>query len=548
MNGFDSLRRHTLPEKSTRTWRDYVAYPFLLTTAYFHRIFQICAWHFVIYLVVSQMLVKGVFYIFMTSAMLPIFQDLNVDIIELQILVTIVSSPWSLKPVIGALSDLLTIRGYHKRYWLIQSVLMGIVAASLTFATRSVPAMLALSFVGINHEMAIVDLLTESKYAEKMQEFPESGTDLVTFVSGLQMAGGTIAMIFTGYVSDVKAFWIFFMLAIILAATPLIPSVLGWLPEIHEPHNSCIEMDWSLFSQNKSIFIVVFFTGLAGPVVAFFSTYANKWAGLILGTLLLMGLIIGTYSAFPRLIAHVALYQVLVRLSKPSMRTALDYFFTATPQCLSDGPHFTFTYFITYTGLISQVVGFFGAWLYQSTLSKFRYRPVLIFTTALVGLGGLSDLIIVLRWNRRLGISDRAFYIIGEAVFESIVAMLYWIPSSVIISKVCPQGMESATYAFLAGISNFGLILAKLSGAAIYKTAGVSKCSFGNLWLLVLVFHILLPIIGGVPATFLIPNLYQNVDIVARERMLIRETDAIEFEQYTSGDSELDFQEPFPRN
>jgi len=478
----------------------------------------------------------------LSTAMLPIFQNLGVGVSELQMFVTIAASPWSVKPITGILSDLLTIRGYHKRYWLVHGAVVGIVASSLLFATQSIPRILVLCFLGLNYEMAVVDLLTESKYAQQMQEFPETGGDLVTFATGLQMIGGTIAMGFAGEVSDEKIFLVFYVIAVILACSPLLPSLLGWLPEEQEINVRCVEFDKSLFRQNRAVFIVVAFAGLAGPAVAFLATYSNKWLGLSCAVLLLIGIMAGTYTAFPLLIANVALYQLVVRISKPSIGTALDYFFTAKPDCLVDGPHFGFKYFITYTGITSQCVGFLGVWLYQLVLSKYRYRPVLILTTALVGLGGLSDLIIVLRLNIAIGIPDHAFYIIGEAVFESVVAMLYWVPSSIVISKVCPVGLESVTYAFLAGISNFGLILSELLGAVIYESAGVTKCSFDNLWWLVLVFHILVPIIVGVPATLLIPNAYQNVELLNEERMLIQETSDIEFESFSGDDNEVDFE------
>ena len=485
--------------------------PFILIKDYFKRITTICQWRFVVFLVVSQMLVKGLLYRLAQTTMLPIFKDMGVDAGDLQVFSTIAMSPWSIKPVIGVLSDLFTVRGYHKRYWLVQAICAGIGSASLTFFVDQWPFVLVLCFMGLNYEMSIVDLLTEGKYAEKMQEHPESGSDLITFVNGLQALGSIIAMSFIGHVSDLKLFWILFIVATVMAAVPLGPAVLGWLPE-QRFSKSFVEIDWVLFRKNRAIFAVVAFTGLAGPVVAFLATYASRAVGLTCAVLLLVGAVTGSYMAFTPVIAQIGLYQVLTRLTKPSMGTALDYFFTS-PQ----GPNFSFKYYITYTGIASACVGFATVWLYQAFLSKWRFRSVLIFTTCLVGVGGLSDLLIVLRVNLKMGISDHAFYFFGEAVFESACEMLYWIPSSVIIAKVCPPGLESATYAFLAGISNFALMVAELSGAMIFEAAGVGKDNFDALWWLVLTFHIALPILGGVPITWLIPDLTQDAAILREE-------------------------------
>ncbi|MDB9801319.1 folate/biopterin family MFS transporter [Flavobacteriaceae bacterium] len=545
------LDRYRLPVKDERTAKDYLLYPFRMIRSYFIRIKQMCDWRFILFLMISQMLIKGILYRISETTMLPIFKNMGVGAARLQIYMTVAMSPWSLKPVVGVLSDILTFYGYHKRYWLIQSICIGIIGALLTFPLQIIPTLLVLCFLALNYEMSIVDLLTESKYAEKMQEFPESGSDLITFVNGLQTIGSIVAMSFIGVLSDLKLFWVLFLIASIMAAIPLLPSFFGWLPEtrVIESQHKCVYVDKPLFVKYKSIFLVVGFTGISGPVVAFLATFGNKYVGMVGASILLVSSVIGSYLAFPRIIANIGLYHVLARLTKPSMSTALDYFFTANAICLPDGPHFSFKYYITYTGITSQCMAFAAVWIYQSWLSKWRFRTVLITTTCLVGLGGVSDLLIVLRLNKHIGVSDHAFYMFGEAIFESVVEMLYWIPSSIIISKVCPKGLESATYAFLAGISNFGLMISSLMGSIIFEAVGVKKCNFDALWWLILCFHIILPIIGGIPATLLIPNVKQDTILLHEEdsdHILVRETtNEQEFSRFTSDDIELDFEYEF---
>lgn len=543
--------RHELPPRELRKLKDYLLYPFLLIKCYFKRIISICQWRFIFFLIISQMIVKGLLYRLTMSGMLPIFKNLGVGAADLQVYMTIAMSPWSIKPIVGILSDLIAFRGYHKRYWLIISIVVGTTFAGLMFASATLPLWLLLCYMGLNYELAIVDLLTEGKYAEKMQKYPEIGSDLVTFVHGLQTVGSIIAMSFIGHVADEKAFWVFFLISVIAAVSPLIPSMLGWLPEdrVNDGRHRWFSVDKPLFNRNRAMFIVIGFTGLAGPVVAFLATYTNRFVGLISALLLLTGSLAGSYLAFPRVIAHIGLYQVVSRLVNPSMGTALDYFYTADKVCLPDGPHFSFKYYITYTGIAAACVAFVAVWLYQAFLSKWRFRSVLVFTSCLVGFGGVADMLIVLRVNRRLGISDHAFYFFGDAVFETMVDMLYWIPSSVIISKVCPRGMESATYAFIAGISNFALMVAELLGAIIFSAAGVKKCSFDALWWLILCFHIALPVIGGIPATLLIPNLKQDAVVLEENepptpRSVITLTrtedhEVIEFDQFITDEDEF---------
>ena len=131
--------------------------------------------------------------------------------------------------------------------------------------------------------------------------------------------------------------------------------------------------------------------------------------------------------------------------------------FTASSDCVPDGPHFDYEYYVSFNGLISAVIAFVAIWLYQMLFSQWKFRTVLIFTTLIDAASSIFDVFIVYRWNiSLLGIGDKAFYMIGSAIVENVIAMLYWIPASAIIGKVSMPGMESAIYAFIAGCANFG--------------------------------------------------------------------------------------------
>ena len=151
-------------------------------------------------------------------------------------------------------------------------------------------------------------------------------------------------------------------------------------------------------------------------------------------------------------------------------------------------------------------------------MAKRKFRTVLITTLIMSSLAGLIDLAMVKRWNLEIGIPDKVFYVLGEAIIENMVNMLFWIPSSAIISKVCTHGLEATTYAFLAGLSNFSGMVADLSGAVIFEKAGVStvapNCNFDALYWLIIVCNIISPLVIGIPATMLIPNKRQTDQLV----------------------------------
>jgi hypothetical protein len=485
------------------------------------------------FLLCTQLFLKGTMYQIANSMMLPIFKTMNVDAAHVQLFNTLASSPWSIKPLVGVLSDLLILRGYHKRYYLVQSMAVGILAA---IALCIIPQEIAYSllivvcFFALNYEISIADLMSEGAYARLMREQPHTGSNIVTLVNAFSVCGTLLALSFIGPLSDESLFVPVFAIGAVLALTPLIPTLLGWLPEPRIPADvskkaACIKMDWDVIRNNKLPFAIVACTGLSGPILAVLTIYVSHIVGIVCAVMMIGMSVAGAYIAFPKMIGHVALYQIIVKLGKPSLGSAMDFFFTADEQCVPGGPGFSFKYYITYTGILGAVVSLLATWIYSKWMSKWRFRSVLIFTSVLVAAGGLSDLLIVLRVNIALGIPDKVSYVLGEAILESVVGMLYWIPSSAIISKVCPENMEATTYAFLAGISNFGGMTSSMLGAIIFKAAGIQttrgNCDFDSLWWLILVFHILLPLVSSVSASFLIPNKYQTESLVDDDASLI---------------------------
>ena len=439
-----------------------------------------------------------------------------------------------MKPLIGALSDILCVAGYHKRYGILQSTVVGTVGCVFLTTGVHLPAVMVLFFWCIQYEIAVGDLLTEGKYAEIMRKHPETGSDIVTYCNGCQRLGYIISMSFVGPLSDAGHFMAMFFICMGLCVTPLVPTVLGWLPEKRRHMDErgiryvqwnrgarrCgfVLLDYARYREQRGILLFVAIVGVCGPGLTALTTFGPKLLGFACCVLLLSAAIVGGFFAFPRLVAIVALYQVLTAVSKVDVGTALDYFYTADPEtCFPDGPGFSYRYYITFTGIVASVVSFAATVLYQLLFSRWRFRSVLIFTSCLASVGGLFDLAMVLRWNRALRIGDHAFYLLGEAILENVVKMLYWIPSSTIIGKVCVPGLEAATYAFLAGVSNFGQIVASLAGSLAIGWSGLRTvepdCRWDRLWLLVLVGHIALPLAVGIAAAFLIPNVQQTAQL-----------------------------------
>lgn len=473
---------------------------------------------FIALLFITQCLLKGLVFAIATEGILPLFKDMGVSAIRLQVLGAVALSPWTIKPLFGIVSDLVAIYGFHKRYWMLLSTIIGIVGAVFMVIEIHSPIAITFFLAMINMEVAICDLLSEGKYSELMRKNPQTGSNIVTLATGFQVVGVIVGTGFIGPLADVKLYRVINIIALVMCVTPIVPILWGWMPEVQRP-GPYIMLDTVELGKKWKVIVVVMFTGLAAPAMAAITAFSIKWVGLMCSCIVLVISVIGGYAWMPkRLIGHVALYQMLTSLSKLSFEGPLSYFFLADETCLPGGPKFSYSFYLTVTGVVGAVTSLVTVFIYQLVFSKWNYRSVLIFTSILASLGGLFDFVIVKRWNLIIGIPDSVFFLIGDDVFHNLVTMLYWIPSSSILGKVCPEHMESSTYAYLAGVSNFSRMVSTIAGAWLAELLGVrsngSDCNWEPLPWLLLFGHVILVLVVSIPAAWLIPNKPQDANLL----------------------------------
>lgn len=201
------------------------------------------------------------------------------------------------------------------------------------------------------------------------------------------------------------------------------------------------------------------------------------------------------------------------------IRGALDVFYTGDEKCLPGGPHFDRAFYLAWTAIIGSLFGMLGVSLFQMILSKRTYRLAFWSTTVLQVAAAIIDIAIVMRWNLRIGISDKLFYVLGDSMLQEVIDMMDFMPAVVLTSKLCPIGVESTVYALLAGFSNFGRSVGSSLGVLALDIAGIKTpkegaCNFDNLALLLIISHVVLPLLT-VPLTFvLIPKANMTDDLV----------------------------------
>lgn len=170
----------------------------------------------------------------------------------------------------------------------------------------------------------------------------------------------------------------------------------------------------------------------------------------------------------PRQLAKCNFYMFMASVLYLNISGAQDFWFTADEQCVPGGPAFDYTYYNTYTSIVGAFTGWVGVLIFQNFMSGWTFRTLFWVTTILQCVASASDLIIINRLNIAWGIPDKWFYMFGDAVIGPAVMMFALMPAVVLTSKLVPKGLESTTYALLAGFQNFGGVVSNQIG--LYAT------------------------------------------------------------------------------
>ena len=521
----DEEEQHHVEESATATDVTF----FSSMTIYMERLVCVLSLKYLLFLGIVKLFICGIYANLIGACFLPVFQRLGVDAATEQVLILVCTLPYSGSPLFGIISDVIPIGGYHKKYWMAVSILAGASAcAILGFDSTALSntTITVTCMVFMNLELAVLNLLNEGKYCELIRIHPYAASDIVSFTQACAAIGSLFGSLMVGPLSDAGNLHAIFYIAFGLSLVPLFPTLLGWLPEkrrsigengLHEfCAGSClmIDADRCCKKQDNTIYIALL-VGICGPTVALISAYMNQTIGITIVAIVLLLVLVLSYTFLSKTAASVVAYTIVTKASSPSMRSALQYFYTANESCLPNGPHFSYTYYITYNGIVGEVFMLLAIAVYQTYMTRWSYRSVLLVTLTLASGGRLVDVAMVYRWNVAIGIPDSIFFLLGSSMLESMTSMLHLLPFQAIVGKICPPGTETATFAFVAGVSQFSSTFSSLAGSSLMNVSGLKtmggECDFSQLPLLIIAMCIVLPIAAGIPAIYyLIPYVLQS--------------------------------------
>nr|AAD52047.1 putative pteridine transporter FT2 [Leishmania donovani] len=289
---------------------------------------------------------------------------------------------------------------------------------------------------------------------------------------------------------------------------PPVPCLFG----LFEANTEVISKNWKIF-----VYSVVMTCAVIAMLCC---NILADTLGLLIACVVVSTICCATsFWALPLVIAKANVFCYLQMAVYIRATSPLYAFYLNSNECQGDYPNFTYTFYNTVAGVIGNLAGLVGVTLFNFLFAKHNYQVTFIVTTIMQVLAALFDIIMVKRWNKRIGIPDHAMYIWGDAVVAQIVYMLGFMPLVVMLSRLCPRGSESVVYALMAGFANLGQTTSSSLAAIIMEYgwpifSDNDPCNYDNLPLLLFVTSVCTPLLV-IPLSYLLPmaRIIDDVDI-----------------------------------
>mmetsp|Transcript_40342 Transcript_40342/g.93535 ORF Transcript_40342/g.93535 Transcript_40342/m.93535 type:complete len:568 (+) Transcript_40342:53-1756(+) len=444
-----------------------------------------------IMLFVAQHLMKGFVNEFTNPCISFLYGAYRVPGPQMQVYRGVTHLPWAMKPMIGLLSDTVPICGYNKAPYILLVAVLGSAATAcvgaLPQSQLTITSLVCCLFL-IQLQLSTTDLLTEAKYAEKMQTQPKEGPALMSFVwFGLQ-CGGLVAMLMVGPIMTHFGPKLPFLVVLVPSSIIVVPLMKGYLQERRLTLEDIRAVRAAFFRQKEACALCLLMMASTLALTVIGTTLQNVKVNAIASVVVAV-VVISSFSLLLRPeIAKVNAFFCLQTAVNFSVGGASFYFYTDTPEQYPEGPHFSKVFYTTVLGVTGSVFSLLGIYTYQKYASEWSFRSLLLVSNLALCILSVTDVVFFLRLNVRLGIPDHAF-ILGSSVFATILSQWQWMPGVVILSQLCPPGLEATMYALLAGCHNLGGTIASSTGAYMLEVlevqpsgAAAESNQFMNLW------------------------------------------------------------------
>jgi len=355
-----------------------------------------------------------------------------------------------------------------------------------------------------------------------LQAAPDHGPALLTYVWFGMQFGGLVAVLGSGPAIHYLGPKAVFLMCAVPAAAAVVVVGLGYLEEQRRTPEEVQQVRQRFAEQREAcaLCLVIFLCSVALVItgLVFRSPTINFCVAMVAFLVVLVSFSVVLSPVIARFNAF-ALVQASLSLQ---VSGAAYFFYTDTPEQYPEGPHFTEFFYNSVIGTVGAVVSLVGIATYQRYFTSWSYRGLLVVANFALSAFSMLDVVLFRRWNRDVGIPDTVF-VLGSSALSQIISQWQWMPQVVILSYLCPKGMEATMYALLAGCHNLGNTIAASSGAFLLDQLGVKPRGapdeseqFDNLWV-ASALSTVLPLAAIVLLFWLIPSARQSERLIGGE-------------------------------
>ncbi|CAN6203136.1 unnamed protein product [Urochloa humidicola] len=384
--------------------------------------------------------------------------DLHLDPAETAVVSGFSSLPWLIKPLYGFISDSIPLFGYRRRSYLFLSGLLGALSWTLMATVVSSKYTAASSILLGSLSVAFSDVVVDSMVVERARgESQSTSGSLQSLCWGSSAFGGIVSAYFSG--SLVDTYGVRFVFGV-TAFLPLMTSAVAVLVNEHRIPSGerAILLSGSGFVENSKQHVRQLWTSVKQPNIFLPTLFIFLWQ------------------------------------ATPQSDSAMFFFITNklgfTPE------------FLGRVKLVTSIASLLGVGIYNYFLKEIPLRKIFLVATIIGSALGMTQVLLVTGLNRQFGISDEWFSI-GDSLIITVLGQASFMPVLVLAAKLCPPGMEATLFATLMSISNAGSVTGGLVGAGLTQVFGVTRDTFGNLPLLIVVCNLSsllpLPLLGLLP-------------------------------------------------
>jgi len=162
---------------------------------------------------------------------------------------------------------------------------------------------------------------------------------------------------------------------------------------------------------------------------------------------------------------------------RPSSNKAVFYFYTNILHFRPD--------FIGVLQFVQSLGSILGVIIYNKYFKNVDYKKFFIYTTIVYVCLDLSQILLVSRFNKNLGIPDKIFCFIDSLATDFMMEFNLF-PVLIISCRLSPKNMEGTMYALMMSIYNFSGIIGNQLGGGLMLLLGITENNFDKLYLLII--------------------------------------------------------------